>query len=163
MRSSAGIWTQIALHTSVLTPCGPWPAALRHRGSQSLMGTGFLVNKTLWPIVLTARWVIKVLRPKYLYIVLFGVYYVVFKSFYSSQNICYGHKTVVYILIDATCLEGNIHLKCWLAKRNIENVVRLSTNQNPAFSLEVWDNKLWIANHLKIKACKQVEFFLTAA
>ena len=52
------------------------------------------------------------------------------------------NTTTHLVVIQAKCLEGNINIKCWPAKHNIEIVARLSTNQNAAFLLEVWDCQL---------------------
>ena len=47
---------------------------MQHGGSQLVIGASLLVNKTSWLANLTATWFIKLLQPKYFYIVLLGVY-----------------------------------------------------------------------------------------
>ena len=78
-----------------------------------MIGTGMLVNETSWPIVLTDISVIKLLQTKYLLTVISGgilwSFYIILDPKYLRID---GHMTVVYVLIWATCLEGNIVIKC---------------------------------------------------
>ena len=52
--------------------------AVQHRGSQSAISAGLLVNNTLWLATLMATWFINLLQPEDLSPLLLGVYYGVF-------------------------------------------------------------------------------------
>ena len=82
----------------------------------------------------------KILISCYFWGTLWTIYMILDPKYFRID----GHMTAVYVLIRVICLEGNIDIKCWQAKHNIENVSRLSTNQNPAFLLEVWDHKMYL-------------------